>query len=405
MLTKNRLLYNPFDPALRVDPYPVYRRLRTEDPVHRSPLGFWALSRYDDVAALQRDSSLDFFSRAMYKRIKDAIEDPASPSAKIARWLLFTDKREHRRFRGLMGRYFTPRAVEAARPLITVKVAELLDRLPTDEPADLIAGFAKPLPMNTLCDWLGVPPEDRERCRDWAAAIGRILVSVLNPEMVRRMSDAVLACDAYLRVQVAERRRAPRDDLLSILLGAEHGGEPISDDELVADLILLLGATYETTVNMLANGIHALLRNPDQLALLRDDPSLIANAVDELLRYDSPAQLHGRWTSHDLEVGGTTVPAGSRLILLIAAGNRDPERFSDPDRLDLRRPDPKPLSFGAGAHHCLGAWLARMEAEIALSMLLDRFHRLGPIVQPLEWRSEPVAIRALKALPVKVSTR
>jgi cytochrome P450 len=405
LTTNNRLFYNPFDPALRVDPYPIYQRLRDEDPVHRSPLGFWAVSRYADVAKLQRDPNLGFFSPILYDRVRDAMQDPASPSAKIGRWLLFTDRREHRRFRGLMGHYFTPKAVESARPLIEAKVAELLDRLPLDEPTDLIAGFAKPLPINMLCDWLGLPPEDREQCIGWAASIGRVLVSVLNPEMVRRMGAAVLACDAYLRMQVADRRRAPRDDLLSILLEAEHGGEPITDDELVADLILLLGATYETTVNMLGNAILSLLRNPSQLALLRADPAVIGNGVDELLRYESPAQLHGRFTSRDLEVGGRLVPGGSRMILLIGAGNRDPEQFSDPDRLDLRRPDPRPLSFGAGAHHCLGAWLARLEAEIALSMLLDRFPHIGPIIEPLEWRPEPVAIRALKALPVRVSTR
>jgi len=403
--TKRPLLYNPFDPGLRADPYPAYRRLRDEDPVHRSPLGFWALSRYADIVALQRDPSLEFFGEQTINRLKDAMKDPSGPAAKVGRWLLFTDRQEHRRFRGLMGRFFTPRAVEAVRPLVTAKVEELLDRLPTDRSVDLLAEFAQPLPMTMFSEWLGIPSEDRAQVRQWAASIGRILVSVLNPEMIRKMADAVLACDAYLRGQIAERRRAPRDDLLSELLGATQGGRLISDDELVANVILLLGATYETTVNMLGNSILALLQNPDQREVLRGDRSVLTNAVDELLRYDSPAQLHGRYTPHDLEIGGKVIPGGSRIILLIGAGNRDPERFTDPDRLDLRRPDPRPLSFGTGVHACLGAWVARLESEIALSMLLDRFPRIGRITEPLQWRPEPAAIRALRALPVELSTK
>jgi cytochrome P450 len=402
--TKRPLLYNPFDPALRADPYPLYRRLRDEDPVHRSPLGFWALSRYADIVVLQRDTSMEFFGPQTLDRLKEAMKDPSSPAAKVGRWLLFTDHQEHRRFRGLMGRFFTPRAVQQVRPLVTAKVAELLDRLPTDQPVDLVAEFAKPLPMTMFSEWLGIPPEDREQVRQWAASIGRILVSVLNPEMIRKMADAVLACDAYLRAQIAERRRAPRDDLLSELLGASHGGETISDDELVANVILLLGATYETTVNMLGNSILALLQHPDQRELLRGDRSVITNAVDELLHYDSPAQLHGRYTPHDLEIGGKVIPAKSRIILLIGAANRDPERFADPDQLDLRRPDPRPLSFGTGVHACLGAWVARLESEVALSMLLDRFPTIGRITEPLQWRPEPAAIRALRALPVELAT-
>ncbi len=401
--TTRSLLYNPFDPALRADPYPVYRRLREEEPVYRSPLGFWALSRYTDVVELQRDTSLDFFSAEMLARIKEAMKDPSGPTAKISRWLLFTDRQEHRRFRGLMGRFFTPRAVESVRPLIAAKVEGLLDQLHTDEPVDLIAEFALPLPMAMFSEWLGIAPEDRPQVRQWASSIGRILVSVLNPEVVRRMADAVLACDAYLRVQLAERRRAPRDDLLSQLLGATYGGESISDDELIANIILLLGATYETTVNMLGNSILALLQNPDQRALLRSDRSLITNAVDELLRYDSPAQFHGRYTSHDVEIGGKVIPGGTRMMLLIGAANRDPERFADPDRLDIRRPEPRPLAFGTGAHACLGAWVARLESEVALSMLLDRFPSIGRIAGPLQWRPEPLAIRALRTLPVELS--
>jgi cytochrome P450 len=397
------LLYNPFDPVLRADPYPTYQRLRDEAPVHRSPLGFWVVSRYGDVSRLLADTTLDFYPPEMYGRIRDAMTEPDSPASKIGRWLLFTDRREHRRFRGLLNSYFSPNAVAKANSLVQDSVDAVLARFPTAEPTDFVAGLARPLPMNVLCDWIGVPREDREQCREWAASIGRVLVAALNPEITRRMGEAVLACDAYFRVLIAERRAAPRDDLLTALLGSEHGGTPITEDELVADLILLLGASSETTVNMLSMGMLSLLRNPAELERLRSDPELARTGVDELLRYDSPSQLVGRYTGHDLQVGDETIPAGTRLSLLIGAANRDPDRFPDPDRLDLSRPDARPLSFGLGAHHCIGAWLARLEVETVLRGLVERFGRMSLVDGPLAWRSDAVALRAPAVLPVEVS--
>jgi cytochrome P450 len=219
------------------------------------------------------------------------------------------------------------------------------------------------------------------------------------------MGEAVLECDAYLRDLIAQRRKDPQEDLLSKLMTAEHGGEPITEDELVADVILLLGASSETTVNMLSIGMYTLLSHPDALAILRADPSVTHNTVDELLRFDSPAQLAGRYTAHDLDVGGTVVPAGSRLSLLIGAAHRDPARYERPDQLDLHRPDPRPLSFGAGPHYCIGAWLARLEVETALRMLLERFPEIRLADSAIQWRSDAVALRAPAALSVQVSVR
>lgn len=402
--TRRGLLYNPFDPAVRADPYPVYRVLRRQDPIHRSPLGFWAISRHADVVALQRDQELGFSPTSFAARAERAGGDPASPIARVAaRWLLFTDPERHVRFRRIMGRPFSPQAISGLRPMVTGLVAELLDAIEADAPVDLIGQFARPLPTRVLGAWLGLPASDRPLWRSWSESIGRVLESVLNPEVMRSLSQSVLECDAYLRIHLAKRRADPGNDLLSAFVTASHDGEPLDDDEIVSYVSLLFGAAYETTVNLIGNGLLALVRHPGQLRLLREQPDLIGNAVEEFLRYDSPAQLHGRWTFRDCRIGDVVIPPGSRLIILMGSANRDPERYADPDRLDLTRADPRPTSFSGGPHNCLGAPLARMEAQVAIPMLLDRFRVLGPITGPLTWRPEHVAIRALTALPIRVA--
>jgi cytochrome P450 len=216
------------------------------------------------------------------------------------------------------------------------------------------------------------------------------------------MRDALDVSDRYFQALVASRRHHPGEDMLSALIEAEFEGEPITDDELIGNVVLLFGAAYETTANLIGNGLIALLQNPGQLELLRAEPALMANAVEELLRYDSPAQLHGRWTQHDLKIDDTVIPADSRLIMLIGSANRDPAQFPDPDSLDLRRPNIHPASFGGGVHHCLGAGMARLEAKIAFSRLLERFPRIRLADEPLQWRSDYVAVRGLAALRVEL---
>lgn len=398
-----RLLYNPFDPEVRRDPYPAYRRLRETDPIHRSPLGFWVISRHEDVAGIQRDPTLGFSPTSFAARAEQAGGDPAGPVARVAsRWLLFTDASRHLRFRRIMGRFFAPHRIENLRPVVTGLVTELLDAIDPAGPVDLIGQLARPLPTRVLGSWLGLPLADRPLWRDWSASIGRVLESVLNPEVMRALSDSVLECDSYLRRQLALRRDQPGDDLLSGFAGLRYEGEPLDDDEIVSYVSLLFGAAYETTVNLIGNGLLALIQHPDQLRLLREQPGLIANAVEEFLRYDSPAQLHGRWTFAECSVGGVTIPAGNRLIILMGSANRDPSRYPEPDRLDITREDPRPTSFSGGPHNCLGAPLARLEAQVTLPMVLARFGQIGPVTAPLSWRAEHIAIRALTALPVTV---
>jgi len=397
------LSYNPFDEAFRADPYPTYRRLRESDPVHRSPLGFWALARYEDVRGVQRDGSLAFFPPAVVEALHAAIGGGSSDAhAVVARWLLFTAGEDHRRFRGLLNPYFGPRALRKVRRLAETEVDRLLGRLPPRGTADLLDVVFRPLPVYVFCAWLGLPIEDRDRCHRWAEAIGRVVVSVPTPEMVSEMSDTVLECDGYFREKIAERRRDPGDDLLSLLLSAEHEGRPVTDDELLASVVFLLGTTYETTANMLANTVLALLRHPDQLQMLRSDPSLVATAIEELIRYDPPLQFHGRFAVGPFEVDGIEVPAGSRVVALIGAANRDPAQFPEPDDLDVLRTDVRSLSFSGGAHYCLGAGVARLEIEVALTMLLDSFDGIDAAPGDLRWRGEPLAIRGLEALPVSL---
>jgi cytochrome P450 len=397
------LLYNPFDPRMRADPYPTYRLLRESDPIHRSPLGFWAIARHHDVVALQRNPRLGFSPTSFATRAEQAGGDPAGPVARVAsRWLLFTDPDRHLRFRRIMGRFFTPHGIGQLRVLVNQVAGELLDAIDPADPVDLIGQFARPLPTRVLGGWLGLPVSDRPRWRSWSESIGRVLESVLNPEVMRSLSQSVLECDEYLRKQLAQRRAHPGDDLLSGFVNLSYEGEPLDDDEIVSYVSLLFGAAYETTVNLIGNGLLALIRNPGQLALLREQPDLIGNAVEEFLRYDSPAQLHGRWTFEDCQVADSVIPPGSRLIILMGSANRDPDRYTDPDRLDITRADPRPTSFSGGPHNCLGAPLARLEAQIAIPMVLDRFPTIGPITAPLSWRAEHIAIRALTALPVRV---
>jgi cytochrome P450 len=395
------LLYNPFDPAVRADPYPSYRCLRETAPVHHSPLGFWAVSRHADVTGAQRDPRLPLAGPVAAQRAESVAADPSHPaSAVVTTWLLLSDPRRHRRFRALTASVLSPGHLESLRREITLLAGALLDELAAEPVVDLVGQFARPLAVSTLCRWLNLPRQDWSRVGHWAVLINRGMEPTLRPAAMREVIGAVSACQDYLRERLAERRSTPCDDVLSTLLAADPEGGPATEPELVAMLSVLLGSGVETTSNLIGNGLLGLLRNPDQLELLQDRRVPTGDAVSELLRYDSPMQLHGRQASSDIEIGGTLVPRGAKVVLLIGSANRDPACFAEPDRLDLRRAAGRHASFGAGAHYCVGAALARIEAEIALELLLDRAERLEPLVGPVSWRQDQVALRGLTALPV-----
>ncbi|HZN50759.1 MAG TPA: cytochrome P450 [Methylomirabilota bacterium] len=390
--------FNPMDPEFLADPYPTYHRLRDEDPVHHSPMDFWVLTRYEDVAAVLRDPR--FIKEPLVSMVAARFGVSVPPGVGLS--MLDRDPPDHTRLRSLVSKAFTPRVVEGLRPRIQKMVDELITRAEAVGTMDLIEEFAYPIPVNVICEMLGVPVEDHERFKGWSLDIARGLDSVWLPpesEIPKRSGAARHAIGDYMRGLIAERRASPRGDLLSALIAAEEAGDKLSEDELIATCILLLIAGHETTVNLIGNGTLALLRHPEELRRLRETPGLITSAVEELLRYDGPVQRTARITSTAVTLGGRTIPKGEMVMPFIGAADRDPSQFPDPDRLDLGRADNRHIAFGWGIHFCLGAPLARVEGQIAIDTLVRRLPRLALVNDEPEHR-QSLTLRGLKALPV-----
>jgi pimeloyl-[acyl-carrier protein] synthase len=393
------MVFNPYDPEFHANPYPFYHRLRAEDPVHQTPQGFWVLTRYDDVVTALRDSR---FGRAGFEPLLEAVYGAPTEASRLQPSMLFRDPPDHTRLRGLVNKAFTPRVIETMRPRIQGIVDTLLDRVEDAGAMDVIADLAYPLPVTVICEMLGVPVEDHGTIKQWSADVAQSLDAIglgADPDLVERGRQGRQGLGDYFRGLVAERKKVPRADLLSLLIAAEEQGDKLSEGELLSTCVLLFIAGHETTVNLIGNGLYALLRHPDQLRLLRDDPSLIQSAVEELLRYDGPVDRTARITNADVELGGRQIPKGSMVVAAIGAANRDPAHFPDPDRLDITRADSRHIAFGFGIHFCLGAPLARVEGQIAIGTLLRRRPALALATLALPWRESSV-LRGLKALPV-----
>lgn len=397
--------YNPFDPEVLADPYPYYHRDRAEDPVRPSDLipggGVWLLMRYADSESVLRSGrfSADRSQAAFNQQAQN--DDHVDPGPlERAQTMLTADPPDHTRLRTLVSKAFSPSAVEVMRPHIQEIVDDLLDEVQGKGCMDLIADLAYPLPVIVIAEMLGIPPGDRDQFKKWSADIAMTLDPIVPPDALARAQQSALELEEYFRGVADERRRNPKSDLVSALIEAEQEGDRLTEDELYATLMLLLIAGNETTTNLIGNGALALLRHPDQLQMLRDDPALIESAVEELLRYDSPVQATGRVALEKMEIGGKNIEKGHMLVTHLGAANRDPEKFPDPDRLDIRRQDNRHLAFGQGPHFCLGAPLARAEGQIAISTLLRRFHRLRLDIEAPEWRPT-IILRGLKALPVR----
>jgi cytochrome P450 len=384
------------------NPYPHYHRLRTLEPVHRSPLGFFVVSRHTDVNFVLRDKRFgkDFAGRMTRRFGPQVLDEPVYRS--MSRWMLQMDPPDHTRLRGLVVKAFTARRVEDMRPRIQEIVDRTLDRVEPRGQMDLIADFALRLPVTVICDMLGIPAEDHEMIFAGAGGGARLLDPVpLSRAEIDQANADNLASETYFHSLFELRRRQPGDDLTTQLVQAEEQGHKLTNEELTANVILLFGAGHETTVNLIGNGLLALHRNPDQLWLLKEDPTRTANAIEELLRYDSSVQLTGRTALEDVSVGGVDVAKGESVLCLLGAANRDPAVYPDPDRLDVTRSNVRPMSFGGGIHFCLGAQLARIEGEIAIATLLRRLPtlRLDDVEHP-DWR-QTFVLRGLNKLPAK----
>ena len=396
-------LFDPLSPEFIRDPYPHYDRLRRLDPVHITPHGMYLISRHSDVSGVLRDKRFgkDFVDRSTRRYGAKIMEEPIFRS--MSHWMLQQDPPDHTRLRGLVVKAFTARRVEDMRPRIQAVVDQTLDRIIPRGSMDLIEDYAFRLPVTIICDMLGIPEEHRDLFYAGSReGGGRILDPVpLTPEDIAKSNAAYMMSQMYFQQLFELRRKQPGDDLTTQLVHAEEDGSKLTNEELTANIILLFGAGHETTVNLIGNGILALHRNPDQLALLKARPELITGAIEEFLRYDSSVQMTGRVTLEDIDDLGTKkIPKGESVLCLLGSANRDPAVYPDrPDRLDIARPNVRPLSFGGGIHYCLGAQLARIEAEIAISTLLRRLPdlRLDDAENP-EWRTTFV-LRGLKRLP------
>ncbi|HEY6750398.1 MAG TPA: cytochrome P450 [Rubrobacteraceae bacterium] len=396
-----------FDPTFKANPYPTYAELRSEAPVYRAELpdgrGVWLVTRYDDVVAVLKDERFakDWRS-AMTPEQLTQIPPIPEVMKPLSENMLDKDPPDHERLRRLVSKAFTPRLIERMRPRVQEIADTLLDAVKTKDKGgmDLIDDYAFPLPITVIAELLGVPVEDRNRFREWsdAAVSGDTTQEYVEKILLPHMQAFI----DYLRALFEEKRDNPKDDLISALVLAEEAGDRLSEDELLAMVFLLLVAGHETTVNLIGNGTLALLQNPDQLQKLRDDPSLIKPAIEELLRYDGPVETSTeRFAREDVAIGDTVIPKGEMVMIVIAAADHDPERFPEPDALDIARADNRHLAFGKGIHHCLGAPLARMEGQIALGTLLRRMPdlRLKGSPESLTWRPGMV-LRGLKGLPV-----
>ena len=398
--------------SVRANPYPFYARLRTEAPIHWDPAagldGGWVLTRHADVMAALRDPRVTAERMAPPEGIEWLPEEYRAAGRQVFRamphQLLFLDPPDHTRLRGLVSKAFTPRLVEALRPRIVALADELLDPIQQVGHAEIISELAYPLPAIVIAELLGVPPEDREQFIRWSSDFGGFLDgSNLTMEQAMMALQGVSDFMDYFRDIIAARRTVPRDDLLQAMLIARERDDKLTEDELLANLVLLLAAGHGTTTHLLGNGLLALLRNREQFERLVADPTLVTTAVPELLRYDSPVQLTGRRVGHeDITVGGVTVAAGQHFTAILGAANHDPEQFSDPEHLDVGRPENRHLSFGFGIHFCLGAPLAKLEAEIVLAAIARRLPHLdlaSDAEERLEWRPS-VVFHGLESLPV-----
>jgi hypothetical protein len=394
-----------FSPQGRENPYPLYDVLREAAAVVKSPFGPHLVTRYDTADKVLRSSA--FRTPRGYRDANDPSGPPIfDPNGKLSlhrrHWLLFQSGDPHTRLRKLIMHVFTPRAIRALTPRIETLVDELLAPVFERGSLEVIHDLAYPLPATVICELLGIPAADRDKNREWT----NLLAATVDPMMqtadsIAKAELAMVEWDRYIRDLLDEKRKRPGDALLDAMLAAEVDGQRLTEDEIAANAVFLFLAGHETTTNLIGNGLLALLRNPDQLAKLRAEPALIDNAIEELLRFDTPVQFAPRVPLEPIEIEGVTLPVEVVVTLMLGSANRDPRKFERPEVLDIARPDVKPLSFGGGPHFCVGAALARAEAKAAIGALATRSRELGLVTEKPAYRPM-LTLRGLTELQVTV---
>lgn len=398
--------FNPYDPEFRENPYPIYHYLRSVEPIHQSFPGMWVLTRYADAKSVLRDprfcvekrqKNIQHKSNSLEQRNFDRLVQA------IDKWLIFLDPPEHTRLRGLVSKAFSAATVKSLRSQIQQITDELIGKVRHQGFMDVISDFACPLPCNVIAAILGIPVKDWSKLYHWSDELSRILDPLRSVEDYEQMNKVALEFADYLKLLIAQRQKSPQHDLLSTLIAVKDQGNKLSEEEIISICMLLFFTGEETTVYFITNGMLALLRHPEQMQRLKAEPALIHNALEEILRYESPVQFTSRVATEDVNLAGVTIHSGEKVLLALGAVNRDPAQFPDPDRFDITRANNCHLAFADGIHHCLGASLTRIEAEIAINTLIEQLPNLKLSQDKLEWRNK-VALRGLKAFPLTWTT-
>jgi len=402
------LIFNPLEPGYVEDPFPHLKQMREELPVHESPFGPWMLFSYEDCFRLLRDPELSVDPKkavvfnedradAFVEALRELGREP-EPSYSI----LNIDAPDHTRLRRLVSRAFTPRTIEGLRPMIEKLVDAMLDKFAAEGGGDIVSGLAFPLPFDVIVEMLGMPEGDTKEICAWSEALVQTLDPIVPDDVLREAAAASIKMDAYIESVIAWKRDNPADDLLTAMIEAEEDGDRMSTIELRDQIGLLFVAGHETTGNLIGTGLYELFRNPDQLALWKANPDIAPRAVEELLRYVSPVQFSRRITTSDIEINGSAIKSGTFVLAGLASSNRDPNQFGDTaNQLDLEREDAgQHLSFGSGSHYCLGASLAKLEAQVAIGRFIERFPEIT--VDSVEWNGR-INLRGLRALNFSVS--
>lgn len=393
-------IFNPLAPEVIADPYAFYDQFRAHDPVYKTPLGFWLVTQHDHVSVVLRDRQFgrDFENETTLLNGPQAMEEPLQVA--MRRMMLFLEPPDHPRVRKLVTKAFSAKRIEEMRPRIRSIAERLIDKARRDGGMDVVSDFALPLPITVICDMLGIPDEDRGDFLNRFRITSRVIdIIPLTPTEKEEVTAQLAYLQTYFRKLFDMRRSNPGDDLTTHLVQAEEAGDKLSEDELLANILLLFVAGHETTSNAIGNSLHALYRNPEQLHVLKERPQLIRDAVHELLRYDSPVQLTSRSALEDVVLGNKQLCKGDFIVAALGAANRDPATYPNANRLDVSRKNVRPLSFGGGIHHCLGAQLANIELELALTTLFEKIPHLQLTdVEHPRWRPSCVW-RGLETLP------